>query len=155
MKKIILILLTTIIYSCSSGGGSNAPTETVNLLGTWNYSVITQNSFCDGLEAKGIVTISSLNGDLTKIGDVTSQGEEFKVDDFNNCFFIVLNETDTGFFGEPSEQTSNQYLVLDKNIHAAAGDEIKPIRLDSFTENKIIEISESVDGVIITFTLTR
>ncbi len=156
MKKIILLTISLLIYGCSSGGGGDdtANTLQVNLIGTWNYDIATQNTVCDGLIAKGILTVSSLNGDLSKIGDVSIQGEGFDLDSFSNCVFTVVDEVDTDSRGDPAVQTANEYLASIKEDNL--GDNtIKSVRLDSFTNNKIIEVEELTNGVIFTFIITR
>ncbi len=157
MKKIIIILLISIISACSSSsdsGDDTASTLKVNLIGTWDYSMFSNNSVCDGLVAKGIITVNSLNGDLSKIGTTSLQGEGFDIDRFGNCVFITLDETDTSSQGRPSEQTANDWLKY-TNEDNAGDNTIKGVRLDSFNATKIIEVTDYTNGVTITFAFTR
>ncbi len=154
LKKALIISFVLFVTGCGGDSDTTADTLEVNLLGTWDYGLITQNAVCDGLIAKGTLTVQSLNGDLTKIGDVLSQGEGFDISSFGSCVFKVVDNISTDNRGEPAVQTANQYLALINE--ANLGDNtIKSVRIDSFTDHKIIEVKEYTNGVIYTLIYTR
>ena len=77
----------------------------MNLLGIWDYQFQFKNSNCDTLFPQGTLTVESLNGDLTKMGNLLIQGQGVDTDSFGNCFFTVLNEVDTSWSGDlPNKQ---------------------------------------------------
>ena len=157
-KSIILLLISFGFVACGGGGGgedtSPAATLEVNLLGDWDYTAKTENSICDGLVAKGVVTINSLNGDVTKIGSMVMRGEGFDVDRYNNCIFVTVDEVDTDFQGRPAVQTANQFLAY-INEDNKGDNTIKEEKLESFTKDKIISTTYYTNGVITRVTLTR
>ncbi len=78
MNKMMILLsgLAILFFTAcgvgDGGDGGNTPAQvTVNVLGDWNYALFTQNSVCDGLLAQGLEIIDDLNGDTSKIGDIT------------------------------------------------------------------------------------
>jgi len=156
MKKYIVLFVLILIQSCSSGGGDSNPAAAVkvNLLGVWNYQLQFKNSNCDGLFPKGTATIESLNGDLTKMGNILIQGQGIDTDSLGNCFFTVINELDTGWSGRPAEQTVGEYTAF--IVADDLGDNtIVTDVIDSFTATKIQETTTSTNGVVDIFVLTR
>ena len=145
---ILLVSLSLGITGCTDGGSDE---NKVNLIGTWNYSMTWENSVCDGFLAIGTTTILSLNGDLSKIGDITRQGEFLSIDG-NNCTVLTVNETDIDERGEPSTLTKSEYLTSLEE--GTSGD--SSIRLDSYTNNQITVVMViASDESVITSTLTR
>lgn len=160
MKKLTTILLsglaTLFFTACGSSGDSTPPPEpiTVNLLGTWDYMVVTKNSVCDGKVAQGIEIIEDLNGDTTKIGDIIIDGEDFALDSNQNCYVTSVYKVTSKASGYQSTGTADDYLRIIEQMNE--GDNtIKSIRIDSFTEYKIVTVYEYTNGVIITSQITR
>ncbi len=163
MKKLTTILvagLATLFFTACGGGSSSGdstpPPEpiTVNLIGTWDYMVTTQNSVCDGKVAQGIEIIEPLDGDTTKIGDIIIDGEDFALDSNQNCYVTSIYEVTSRASGYQSTGTVDDYLKIVKEINA--GDNtIKSIRIDSFNEYKIVSVIEYTNGVILTSQITR
>ena len=155
MKKYLILIALILIQGCSSGGGDDAaPAVKVNLLGVWDYRFQFQNSNCDELFPQGTMTMESLNGDLTKLGNLLIQGQGIDTDSFGNCFFTVINEVDTKWSGRPAEQTASEFKAYVIADHL--GDNtIKTYTLDSFTASKIQDTTTSTNDVIETAALTR
>jgi len=162
MKKLTAILLTgiaTLFFTACGGGSSGDSTPpsapiTVNLIGTWDYMVVTKNSVCDGKVAQGIEIIEPLNGDTTKIGDIIIDGENFALDSNQNCYVTSVYEVTSKASGYQSTGTADDYLRIIQDMNA--GDNtIKSIRIDSFNEYKIVTVYEYTNGVIITSQITR
>lgn len=162
MKKLTTILvagLATLFFTAcggSSSGDSTPPPEpiTVNLIGTWNYMVTTENSVCDGKVAQGIEIVEPLDGDTTKIGDIIIDGEGFALDSNQNCYVTSVYEVSSRASGYQSTGTVDDYLRIVEEMNA--GDNtIKSIRIDSFNEYKIVSVIEYTNGVIITSQITR
>ena len=155
MKKYLILITLILIQGCSSGGGDEAaPAVKVNLLGVWDYQVQFQNSNCDALFPKGTVTVESLNGDLTKMGNILIQGQGIDTDSFGNCFFTVINEVDSTWSGRPAEQTVSEYTAF--SVADNLGDNtIQSYVVNSFTDNKIVETTTSTNDVVEIFSLTR
>ncbi len=163
MKKLTTILLagvaTLFFTACggsSSSGDSTPPPApvTVNLIGTWDYMIISQNSVCDGKVVQGIEIIEPLDGDTTKIGNIIIDGEGFKLDSNQNCYVDAVYEVTSRAAGYPSTGTVDDYLRVVEEMNA--GDNtIKSIRVDSFNAYKIVSVTEYTNGVIITSTITR
>lgn len=162
MKKLTTILLAglaTLFFTACGGGSSGDSTPppapiTVNLIGTWDYMVITENSVCDGKVAQGIEIIEPLNGDTTKIGDIIVDGEGFALDSNQNCYVTSVYDVSSRASGYQSTGTVDDYLRVVEEMHA--GDNtIKSIRIDSFNEYKIVSVVEYTNGVIITSQITR
>lgn len=150
MKNLTFILLITILMSCSSEEQS----VEVSLIGTWYYIYTTQNSPCDGIEAKGIVIYTSLNGDLAKLGDTTTQGETFGFNDTTNCIFTTIDTTSSSAQGDPSVLTYSQFKNnFDTNI--AKDSNIVTGRVENFSNTNITEVTEYINGYIITFSMSR
>ena len=162
MKKITTILLaglaTLFFTACGGGGGGDSTPPpapiTVNLIGTWDYMIVTKNSVCDGKVAQGIEIIESLNGDTTKIGDIHIQGTDFALDNNQNCYVTAVDIITSRASGFQSTGTADDYLRIIEQMNA--GDNtIKSIRIDSFNEYKIVTVYEYTNGVIITSQITR
>lgn len=163
MKKSIMSLLAIsfVMVGCGGGGSSSAVDTTplpepitVNLLGTWDYMVVTQNSVCDGKVAQGIEIIDSLDGDTTKIGDIIIDGEGFELDSNQNCYVTDVYSVSSKVSGYQSTGTADDYLRIIEQMND--GDNtIKSIRIDSFNEYKIVTVYEYTNGVIITSQITR
>ena len=149
MRNYLYIFLF-LVYGCSS---NDEPTEIkVNLLGTWTYSKTIQGIGCDDFIAIGVYTFSSLNGDLEIIGDTNWQGEIFALDNSGNCVFAIIDSEIPNFHGKPSSQTSNLFLTT---ISFDGINANEAYRIDSFTNDKIVYITEDINGEIETLTLTR
>jgi len=166
MKKLTAVLLagvaTLFFTACGGGGGGNStpPPEpepepiVVNVIGTWDYAVTTQNSICDGLLAQGVEIIESLNGDTTKIGDIIVSGSDFGVDSNQNCFVKPIDVTTSKASGFPSTGTADDWLALGNALNA--GDNtIDRIVVDSFNKYKIQTSIYYKNGVVVTSLLTR
>lgn len=146
----------SLIVGCGGGGSSTASTEpvTVNLLGTWDYLLTTQNSTCDGMEAAGTGFIDDLNGDTTKIGDTYVEGTGFDVSAYPECYLTSGSYITSGARGLPSTMTANEFEVYVEKSYA--GDNtVASITVDSFTNNKIIVTIEYTIGAIYTQVFTR
>ncbi len=152
----VAILFFTACGSSSSSGDSTPPPApiTVNLIGTWDYMVITENSVCDGKVAQGIEIIEPLDGDTTRIGNIIVDGEGFKLDSNQNCYVDSVYDISSRALGYPSTGTADDYLRIIEEMNA--GDNtIKSIRVDSFNAYKIVSVVEYTNGVIITSQITR
>jgi len=151
--------LATLFFTACGGGSSEDSTPTpapitVNVLGTWDYAIFTENSICDGLLIQGIEIIESLNGDTTKIGDIIIDGAGFDVDINQNCFVTTIHETSSKVSGFPSTGTADDWLALGEALNA--GDNtIDHLSVDSFNEFKIQTSTHFTNGIIITSILTR
>lgn len=153
MNKYIVLFALIVIQGCSSGGGGETAPP-VNLLGVWNYQFTFQNSICSGLFPKGTVTVESLNGDTTKIGNILLEGTTIDLDSFGNCSIAVLNNLDSTWSGRPAEQTISEYRAF--IVTDSLGDNtIKSDVVDSFTATKIQETITYTNGVIEIDVLTR
>lgn len=162
MKKLTIVLLaglaTFFFVACgsSSSGDSTPPPApiTVNVIGTWDYAIFTENSICDGLLAQGVEIIESLNGDTTKVGDIIIEGSGFGVDSNQNCFVKAISETTSRASGFTSTGTADDWLDIGYALNA--GDNtIDHLSVDSFNEYKIQSSTHYTNGVIITTILTR
>ena len=123
--------------------------EEVNLLGMWNYDITTTDA-CSGIIAKGIIDFQSLNGDLTKLGDLLLQGEGFSVHN-GICNLVARNIVITEWRGRPAVQTASEYLAFKQLDLVGTG---QTVRYDTFTSNRIVEVT-TVPGNVLTFVFTR
>jgi len=158
MKKFIKVFiagLATIFLTACGGGGSGSSSDiTVNVIGTWNYAVTTQNSVCDGKLAQGTEIIDSLNGDTTKIGNVIVEGTGFALDGNQNCYLTAISTITSRASGYQSTGTADDWLNIGYAINA--GDNtIDRLEVESFNNNKIQTSTYYKNGVIITSLLTR
>jgi len=157
-KILIVIFSLAIIQGCNSSQVSNNSlsdtTLRVNMLGNWNYAIITKNSVCDGRMAQGSIQVSSISNDSSKIGTSLIQGETFTLSSYQTCLLTSVNKISSESYGEQSKQTSNEYLASIKK-NSINDNTIKQIYLDSFNNNKIIEVYEFTNGVIMKQILTR
>ena len=149
MFKLLVVFFVLLIAGCNDDGSANE--VKVDLIGVWNYSATTQNFPCDGVEAIGILTIHSLNGDLSRIGDITMQGENLELDEDGNCYLGSVDITIKDAEGEPSSQTANEYA----NVGDPLDEGTKSYTVPVFEENRIIEVTEYDNGVILTIVLIR
>jgi len=146
-KTLLIVVFALFSTGCGGGGGSSNSGPVVNLIGTWEYIITTENSICDGLAAQGIEIIESLNGDYTKIGNITIDGTGFGIDSHQNCYIKPVYKVSSQLQGTVSEMNVNEFKRFVKN--ANAGDNtISSISIDSFTNNKIVETITYTNGVI-------
>jgi len=167
MMKIIILAITVFIHGCTSEESLDSSfvssiennknlvsVSEVNLLGTWNYDISTKNTVCDNFVAKGIITYSSLNGDITKMGNETLQGEGFGVDDYGDCLFVTIDETNNNWKERSSTLTPEQFEKF--NEQDSVNEFITNyIVVDTFTDSKIIYIINYSNGTSVTTVLTR
>ena len=158
MKKFIKVfiagLATLFLTACGGGGGDSTPSITVNVIGTWNYAVTTQNSICDGKLAQGTEIIDSLNGDTTKVGNIIIEGTGFAADSNQNCYVTAISEVTSRASGYQSTGTADDWLNIGYAINA--GDNtIDHLSVESFNNNKIQTSTYYKNGVVITSILTR
>ncbi len=156
MKKILfgLSILTLLLLGNSRDSPPSPAPITVNIIGTWNYTVFTKNSICDSLIIEGTRIIEPFKGDRTKIGDTIIDGEIFKVDSNKNCYVDSIYKVSTKTSGLPSTGTRDDYLNIIREV--TAGDNtIKSISVDIFNEYKIQDSIEYKNGNIITSIMTR
>ena len=139
MKKYLILFALILVQGCSSGGGDSAP-ATVDLIGMWSYELTTNNTFCDGFVATGIYDVQSLNGDVTKIGDIVVSGEIFFGADTGPCLVgNINNQVDPGWSGRPAVMTAAQYLSF-TNLDNALSPPIPSVKIDVFTSTQILQV---------------
>ena len=80
------------------------------------------------------------------------QGEIFALDNSGNCVFAIIDSEIPNFQGKPSNQTLNLFLTT---ISFDGINANEAYRIDSFTNDKIVYITEDINGEIETLTLTR
>lgn len=159
MKKYSLLLAMVLLSGCGSDDSGTPANNTgasikVNILGAWEYLIQTRNSICDGLLARGTITIQALPSDTTKIGNILLSGDGYDVDQFGNCFITEINETNPDWIGRPAEMTADEYLAFIQQDNE--GDNtIQSVRLDAFNDSKIVEVETYTNTVVITTTATR
>lgn len=151
MKNILTITFIAFLYACQSADNNSEQETRVNLIGTWFYTATVQNNLCNGIEAQGIMIVESLNGDLSRIGDILIQGESLDSDESGNCALGIIDERLSTDQGEPSSQTLTEYED-DTESHS---DLIVSDTTTVFTENKIVQVTEFSTGAILTMTFTR
>lgn len=151
MNRLIIYFLvgfTTLFFTACGGGGSSdtnttitasCPT-TVNIIGTWEYEVTTQNSSCDGLIAEGFEIIQPLDGDTSKVGDIIIAGTKFEeivdISGSSSCSLISFNLTDTSVYGLPSTITCDEYVTY-LYSREDGNDELMSIEVNTFTDSTI------------------
>jgi len=148
LSGIILLVILAMLSACG-GGGDGDSGEEVNLLGMWNYDITTTDA-CSGIVAKGIFDFQSLNGDITKLGDLLLQGEGFSVHS-GVCNLVARNIVITEWRGRPAVQTVSEYRAFKQLDLVGTG---QTVRYDTFTSNQIVEVT-TVPGNVLTFALTR
>ncbi len=128
MTTMLAIGATALFFTACGGGGSSdtggntpAPPTTVNLIGTWDYSIATQGSICDGLVAQGVEIIESNNGDNSQIGDITLQGTNFAIDSAGNCYLDSVSKVDSTAVGHKSNMTKSEFEQFGKDRLAGIG----------------------------------
>jgi len=154
MNKFICLLLTLSINACSSISDETTAPLKVNLLGTWNYQVALENSICDDLVAQGIWTYNSANGDVSLIGDIHIQGEDFSDDGFGNCIYVNIDKMITVLDDAPSTVTLEK-LQEDFDADSAKDNAVTSQTVTIFTETVITTTLTATNGIIRTTTLTR
>lgn len=151
MNKLTIYFMvgfTTLFFTACGGGGSSdtnttitasCPT-TVNIIGTWEYEVTTQNSTCDGLIAEGFEIIQPLDGDTSKVGDIIIAGTKFEeivdISGSSSCSLISFNLTDTSAYGLPSTITCDEYITYLYG-REDGNDELISIEVNTFTDSTI------------------
>ena len=168
MKKFVaylLVGLATLFFTACGGGGSSdsnttitasCPT-TVNLIGTWDYEVTTQNSTCDGLTAEGFEIIQSLDGDTTKLGEIIIAGTKFEeiVDgSVASCSLVSYSVTDKTAYGLPSTITCDDYETYLYSREDGNSDLVS-IKLNTFTDSTIEIEYEYINREIFTQVMNR
>jgi len=153
-KTLIVAVFAIFSTGCGGGGSSSNSGPVVNLIGTWDYLIITENSICDGLAAQGVEIVENLNGDQTKIGNIILDGTGFGVDAYQNCYIKPVYKVISQFQGTNSEMDVNEFKRM-IDAENAGDNTIASISIDSFTNNKIVETYTFKNGVIIRETLAR
>ena len=156
MKKYLILFALILVQGCSSGGGDSAP-ATVDLIGMWGYELTTNNTVCDGEVATGIYDVQSLNGDVTKIGDIVVSGEIFFGDDISGLCVrgTITDEVDPGWSGRPAVMTAAQYLTFTNLDNAALPANVRPsVTINVFTSTQILQVDTLNNEQTIT-SLTR
>ncbi len=153
MKKITTILLiglSVLFFTACSDDNRALPLE-VNMIGTWNYHISTQNSPCDGLVAQGVQTTDSLDGDMQTMGNTHIVGTNLMLD---SCDIEPIDKVSTLGSGFPSIMTQDEYLAYLEHFHGSDSD-IQSITIDLYSNVEIILVFELADGTIMTTRLTR
>jgi len=161
MRKLFVILFVFIVFivngcsSSDSGDSTITPVIKVNLLGSWDRQVAsTGGGICDGLFPQSVETFTQNGTDSTQLGVITIVGEQFDVDSLGNCIIVDTTITNNNWIGRPAEQTASEFLNFAQQ-DSAGDNTIKLMRLDAFTANKIIAVTEFTNGVVMTFFLDR
>ena len=165
MRKITTALLTgsalLLFTACGSSGGSSsdggnipAPPTTVNLIGTWDYSMATSGSICDGLVAQGVEIVEAYNGDNSVIGNIIMQGTTFDIDSRGNCYLAPLDTVDTSSVGIPSNLTKDEYIGYFSEKTAGIGT-IESFEVINYNANIVSSQINVVNNVTIYSDLTR
>ena len=159
MTKFTTILLTglTALFFTACGGGSSgnsnggntpAPPTTVNLVGTWNYSLATSGSICDGLIAQAVEIVEPYNGDNSVVGNIILDGTKFAIDSNGNCYLAPLYSVDTSYVGKPSNMTKAEYMALSREQLAGIGT-IESFDVINFNNNIISTQTNVVNNITI------
>ncbi len=156
MKNILSILLIglgTLFFTACSDSDETAPPVPVevNMIGTWEYHISTQNSDCDGLAVEGLQTTESLDGDMTTMGNTHFRGTNLELD---SCDIVPIDKISTLGRGFPSVMTQDEYLAYLEHFHHTDSD-IGPIRVDIYNNAEIVLVFELSDGAQMTTRLTR
>jgi len=153
MKKItsiLLIGLSVLFFTACSDDDNTAPVK-VNMIGTWNYYITTQNSPCDGLVAQGVQTTYSLDGDMQTMGDTHIVGTNLML---GTCDLDPIDKVSSLGSGFPSVMTQEEYLAYLEHFHGADSD-IPSITIDFYSNAEIVMTFELADGSSLTTRLTR
>jgi hypothetical protein len=152
MKKITTILLIglSLLFFVACSDDDPLPLE-VNMIGTWDYHVSTQNSPCDGLVAQGVQTTDSLDGDMQTMGDTHIVGTNLML---GSCDIDPIDKVSSLGSGFPSIMTQEEYLAYLEHFHGADSD-IQSITIDLYSNAEIIMVFALADGSIMTTRLTR
>jgi len=155
-NKAFIILAIMILAACGSDGSDDSAVDSnpINLAGTWDYLISTQNSICDGVYAQGEMTINTTVDDSTMMGTVVITGDEYELGTYGNCYVVTSTYTDTDWVGRPISMTAAEYLnfVQQDNYGDST---IASTQVTAFTNNRIVEVITYTNGVIITSTITR
>ena len=153
MKKItsiLLIGLSVLFFTACSDDNDTSPLQ-VNMIGTWDYHISTQNSPCDGLVAQGVQTTYSLDGDIQTMGNTHIVGTNLMLD---SCDIDPIDKVSTLGSGFPSIMTQDEYLAYLEHFHGSDSD-IQSITIDFYSNAEIVMVFELADGTIMTTRLTR
>jgi len=137
-----------------SGGNTPAPPTTVNVIGTWDYSIATQGSICDGMVAQGIEIVEPYNGDNSIIGDIIIQGTNFAIDSSGNCFLDSIDKVDSSASGHISNMTKTEFEQFGKERLSGIGT-IESFEVINYNNAIISTQINLVNNVIMTEDLTR
>jgi|GEM_PF-7065893 len=153
MKKItsiLLIGLSVLFFTACSDNDDTLPLQ-VNMIGTWDYHISTQNSPCDGLVAQGVQTTDSLDGDMQTMGNTHIVGTNLMLD---SCDIDPIDKISTLGSGFPSIMTQDEYLAYLEHFHGADSD-IQSITIDFYSNAEIVMVFELADGSSMTTRLIR
>ena len=101
--KIILLAGLATVFFTACGGGDDPSATPKNVIGTWDYLQQSESGSC-GMRylSWGTVVIESLDGDNTKIGNITLQGNATSL--INGvCTEYTINKIDTTQRGTTSD----------------------------------------------------
>lgn len=148
--SIIFIGLSVFFFTACNDNNSSTPAK-VNMIGTWNYHISTQNSQCDGLIAEGVQTTESLNGDMQTMGNTHIEGTNLMLE---SCEIVPIDKVSTLGSGFPSVMTQDEYLAYLEHFHGSDS-YIQSITIDLYSNAEIIMVFGLADGTIMTTRLTR
>jgi hypothetical protein len=155
-SKAFILLTTMIIAACGSDGSDDSAVNSnpINLAGTWDYLISTQNSICDGVYAQGKMTINTTPGDSTMMGTIVITGDEYELSTYGNCYVVTSTYTETDWVGRPIAMTAAEYLnfVQQDNYGDST---IASTQVTAFTNDRIVEVVTYTNSVIITSTISR
>ncbi len=161
VKLLVWVMVTLVMTGCSgTSTGKELPPpsavylERVNLIGTWDYSMSTVNSRCDGRAVQGIEIIESLNGDTSRIGDIILDGERFALDGFDNCDIVPIDAVIQVLSGSSSTLTRDEFIDMRYQLNAW-DDTVKAISVDGWTDTRIETSIVHKNGMIVTIIMTR
>ena len=138
----------------NNGGNTPAPPTTVNLIGTWNVTLATSGSICDGLVATAVEVIEPLNGDPNTIGTISIDGNSFGVGSDGLCQLVPLNTVDTSAVGLPSNMTKNEFIEFGRQQLAGIGT-IESFDVINYNQRIISIQINLVNGIVMYEDLTR
>lgn len=159
MTTMLAIGTTALFFTACGGGGDTggntpSPPTTVNFIGTWDYSIATQGSICDGLVAQGVEIVESNNGDNSQIGDITIQGTNFAIDSTGNCYLDSVNKVDSTVVGQKSNMTKSEFEQFIKDRLAGIGT-IESFEVINYNTSIISIKTNYVNNVSMTTDLQR
>ena len=150
LLSVLLIGLSTLFFTACSDNDNTTP-PTVNMIGTWDYHISTQNSPCDGLVAQGVQTTDSLDGNIQTMGDTHIEGTNLILE---SCEIEPIDKISTLGSGFPSVMTQDEYLTYLEHFHGSDSD-IQSITTDHYSNAEIVLVFEMADGTIMTTRLIR